>query len=218
MIFSSSLIDVADPLILDTNVLINLHACKYGERILTSIPNDIVVPEIVARELEREMRCGNGEHSFLPVLVGDGTVTLANLTDVEYEIYQELTSYSPSLDDGEAATITVASARNLLPVIDERKGRARARDFIKTRAPSCSLDLFRHPTVVAALGDQPAVEALYLALRDGRMRISSEVAEGVIALIGTERSRDCTCLPGYRNRFAGAQSKFAEAESRGSQI
>ncbi|MGY4379505.1 putative nucleic acid-binding protein [Bradyrhizobium sp. i1.3.6] len=51
---SSSLIDIADPLILDTSVLINLHACKYGERILASIPNDVVVSEIVAGELEHE--------------------------------------------------------------------------------------------------------------------------------------------------------------------
>jgi hypothetical protein len=61
---------------------------------------------------------------------------------------------------------------------------------------------------VAALGDQSALEALYLALRDGRMRIPSESADGVIALIGMERSQDCTCLPGYRERFLNGRNKI----------
>lgn len=199
---SSSLIEITDPLILDTSVLINLHACKYGERILAAIPNDIVIPDIVAGELEHETSRRNGEYRFLNSLIADGIVTLANLNDAEYELFQMLTCTSPSLDDGEAATIAVAATRHLFPVIDERRGRARAGILMKARTPGWSLDLFRHPMAIAALGDQPAVEALYLALREGRMRIPSESADGVITLIGVERSRDCTCLPGYRERFA----------------
>lgn len=107
---SSSLIDIVDPLILDTSVLINLHACKYGERILTAIPNDVVVPEIVAGELEHETSRRNGEHHFLHGLMTDGIVTLATMTDAEYEIFGDLTTASPSLDDGEAATIAIAAA------------------------------------------------------------------------------------------------------------
>lgn len=208
---SSFLIDIAGPLVLDTSVLINLHASKYGERILTAIPNDILVPEIVAGELEHETSRRNGEYSFLHALVADGIVTLANLTDGEYEIFHELTSTSPSLDDGEAATIAVAAARDFLPVIDEKRGRARA--LVKARVPGWSLDIFRHPTAIAILGDQSAIDALYLALRDGRMRIPSESADGVVALIGMERSRDCTCLPGYRNRFVGAHNRSTDVES-----
>lgn len=210
---SSSLIDFANPLVLDTSVLINLHACKYGERILAAIPNDIVVPEIVAGELEHETSRRNGENTFLHRLVAGGIVTLTELTDVESEIFHELTSASPSLDDGEAATIAVAASRYLLPVIDERKGRTRASILMKARAPGWSLDLFRHPTAIADLGDQPAVEALYHALRDGRMRIPSESADSVIALIGLERSRSCTCLPGYRERFGLGRDVLAVLET-----
>ncbi|MEY9154913.1 hypothetical protein [Bradyrhizobium japonicum] len=212
MSFSSSLIDIADPLVLDTSVLINLHACQCGQRILTAIPNDILVPEIVAGELEHETSRSNGDYSFLHALVADGIVTVANLTDAEYEIFYELTSTSPSLDDGEAATIAIAAVRHLLPVIDERKGRARAGILMKARVPGWSFELFRHPAAIAILGDQPAAEALYLALRDGRMRIPSESAEGVIALLGMERSRDCTCLPAYRDRFLWPRADLAYAE------
>jgi predicted nucleic acid-binding protein len=210
---SSSLIDIPGPLVLDTSVLINLHACKDGERILTAIPNDVVVPEIVAGELEHETSRRNGEHRFLHGLVTGGIVTLATMTDAEYEIFHVLTSTSPSLDDGEAATIAIAAARHFLPVIDERRGRSRASALMKARTPGWSLDIFRHPTAIAVLGDQPAVEALYLALRDGRMRIPSESGDGVIALVGMERSRDCTCLPGYRDRFVGTHKKSTEVET-----
>lgn len=201
MSHSSHLNNIADPLILDTSVLINLHASKKGDRILRAIPNDIVVSEIVADELEHETSRQNGEHSFLSALVIDDVVTLAKLTDAEYEIFSELTVTSPSLDDGEAATISIAASRYFLPIIDERRGRARANSLVRNGESGWSLDLFRHPVVVANLGNQAAIEALYFALRDGRMRIPSESADGIIALIGLERSRECTSLPGYRGRF-----------------
>ncbi|MET4016620.1 PIN domain-containing protein [Bradyrhizobium sp. S3.2.12] len=210
---SSSLIDISDPLVLDTSVLINLHASKNGERILMAIPNDVVVSEIVAGELEHETSRRNGELGFLHALVTGGIVTLTTMTDAEYEIFRELTSTSSSLDDGEAATIAIAAARHFLPVIDERRGRIRASALMKARSPAWSLDIFRHQIVIAVLGDQPAVEALYLALRDGRMRIPLESGDGVIALVGMERSRDCTCLPGYRDRFFGSHTKSTEAET-----
>jgi hypothetical protein len=135
------------------------------------------------------------------------------MSDAEYEMFHELTSTSPSMDDGEAATIAVAAARDLLPVIDEKRGRARASILMKARVPGWSLDLFRHPTAIALLGDHSAVQALYLALRDGRMRIPSESANDVIALIGMERSRECICLPGYRERFLNAHNEVAGVKS-----
>jgi predicted nucleic acid-binding protein len=199
---SSSLIDIADPLVLDTSVLINLHACIYGARILSSVPNDIIIPDIVARELEHETSRRSGEYSFLNSLIATGVVARANLTEAEYELFRTLTSTSPSLGDGEAATIAIATTRRFMPVIDERRGRTRAGTLMQARAPGWSLDLFRHPVAIAALGDQLATNALYLALRDGRMRIPPESADSVIAIIGMERSRECTCLPGYRERFA----------------
>jgi predicted nucleic acid-binding protein len=198
---SSSLIDHEDSLILDTSVLINLHACKCGERIITAIPNNFLVPKMVEEELDCETSRRNGDYGFLHALTENGIVTIVSLTDAEYSIFHELTSAIPSLDDGEATTIAIAASRHLRPVIDERKGRKRASALMQGLTPHWSLDLFRHPTVIAKLGDQRAVDALYYALRHARMRIPPEKADDVIALVGTERSRDCTCLPGYRERF-----------------
>lgn len=199
MICSSYPSNVKEAFVLDTSVLINLHACRHGQRILAAIPNRIVVPHIVVGELDHETSRRNGEHGFLRDLAATGQISVVDLTDEEFELFFELTSTSPSLDDGEAATIAVAQARNYLPIIDERRGRARA--LMTGREPGWSLDLFRHPASLAALGDGSSQEALFLGLRDGRMRIAPECVEEVIAIIGEERSRQCTCLPGYRNLF-----------------
>lgn len=207
MNFSSLLVDYHRPLVLDTSVLINLHACTYGEQILIAVPNDVLVPRIVANELEHETSRKNGEHSFLLSLIANGEVTLADLTDEEYEAFSALTTGSPSLDDGEAATIAIASERHLHCIIDDKKGRARALASMSQKEPAWSLDLLRHPLVVAALGPEQAVDALYLALRDGRMRIHEDHCCHVVNIIGPKRALDCHSLPAYKARRLEWQAK-----------
>jgi len=201
MTFSNSLANDTRPIVLDTSVLINLHACTYGERILSVVPNDIIVPQVVAGELEHETSQKNGEHDFLHGLIQGGKVVLASMTEAEDEIFLDLISGSSSLDDGEAATIAITKSRELFPIIDERKGRARAFALTAGQEPGWSLDLLRHPQVISALGNENSVDALYRALRVGRMRIPVNVVDDVIAIIGVRRARECTCFPGYRARF-----------------
>jgi hypothetical protein len=44
------------------------------------------------------------------------------------------------------------------------------------------------------------------------MRIPPESADSVIGIIGIERSSDCTCLPGYRDRFAETTNRSIDVE------
>lgn len=200
MTYSSCLSDDLSPLILDTSVLINLHASTYGGRILLAVPNDILVPEIVAAELEHETGKANGEHQFTQDLVATGKVQLVALSKREYEVYATLVSGNTSLGDGEAATIAIAACRQHQPVIDESKGRLQASTHCPGYQPGWSLDLFRHPQVVKALGLTESVHALYLALRDGRMRIHEDHCDRVVDLIGVKRALECNSLPGYKAR------------------
>lgn len=200
MTYSSSLADDLTSLVLDASVLINLHACAYGERILSAVPNGIFVPDVVQGELEHETSKLNGEHRFLQDLVALGKVQIAVMSELEYELFGQLITGTGSLDDGEAATIAIAVRRGLLPIIDEKKGRARVAPLLSRREPACSLDLFCHPRVVGAVGDDAACEALYLALRDGRMRVHDGQCDFVVGRIGPERALQCTSLPGYRTR------------------
>ncbi|MCQ0990336.1 DNA-binding protein [Jiella marina] len=202
MNWSSSLINVDVPLVLDTSVLINLHACQSGALILNAIPNQILVPQEVAGELDHETGHQNGEQGFLREAVASGTAVVEAMTDNEYELFLHLLTSSPSLDDGEAATIAIASKRGLCPVLDERRGRKRSREHCRNgQLAGWSLDLLTHPVVSTNLGEASVVDAVFLALRDGRMRIPPESADSVIAAIGEARARECTCLPQYKERF-----------------
>lgn len=200
MTYSSSLANDPSPLILDTSVLINLHASQHGGRILTAIPNDVIVPEIVATELGHETSKLNGEHVFLQSLAASGVVKIVPLTEEECEAYAALVSGSVSLGDGEAATIAVAASRKCVPVIDERKGRLQAKTRCNGRMPGWSLDLFRHPRSIRELGEAQSSEAVYLALRDGRMRIHDDHCDHVVGLIGPGRALECNSLPNYKVR------------------
>ena len=110
-------------------------------------------------------------------------------------------------------SIAVAAFRNLIAVIDERKGRLQAQTHCAGRIPGWSLDLFRHPQIVGALGDDDATEALYLALRDGRMRIHDDHCDHVVGLIGLKRALECNSLPGYKTRRQKWESDLLSAEN-----
>lgn len=223
MTFSSSLADDRRALVLDTSVLINLHACTYGEHVLTAIANDIVVPDIVAGELEHETSRKNGDQGFLYDLIERGTVTIASMTDEELELFAALTAGSASLDDGEAATIAIAAIRGFRAVVDERKGRACAAVLMTGEEPGWSLDLLRHPSVLQSLDEFQAGDAVYLALRYGRMRIPAQYADSVVELIGRERALDCSCLPNFKSLLKeAAVSSFSQPsmnqESKNSEV
>lgn len=199
MTSSSSLSEIHQPLVLDTSALINLHACAYGERVLQALPNDIIIPNTVAEELEKETSRKGGERSFLKAMAAKKVLSIVDMTDDEYELFGKLVVGPPSLDDGEAATIAIAATRAFQPVIDEKKGRTCAAAPPYSLQSSWSLDLLEHPSVVGYLGDQAAQDAIYLALRDGRMRIPTERSDAVISRIGLRRALDCSSLPGFKN-------------------
>lgn len=206
MTFLSSLADDHRPLVLDTSVLVNLHASGHGEQVLSVIENDIVIADAVALELEHETSRRNGEQGFLRGLTGCGKITVVDLTTAEYELFAALSGGPSSLDDGEAATIAIAVHRGFRPVVDERKGRARAAALMNGEQPAWSIDLLRHPQIVHSLGEQLASEAIYLALRHGRMRIPSDSADYIVTLIGHNRAFECTCLPNFKSLSQEAPS------------
>ena len=197
MNFSSLVSSPLIQLVVDTSVLVNLHACTFGKQILAALPNKKLVTQIAVEELSP----GTDERGFLDDLVKANLIELALLTDPEYELYEKLIT---TLDDGESATIALAITRQVFPFIDERKGRARACSIQPSLEPGWSLDLFRHPEVLVQLGSPLDTDALFLALKEGRMRIPEDRTDEVISLIGTQRAVECVCLPGYKKRFLNA--------------
>jgi len=217
MISSSPLIDDTRPLVLDTSVLINVHASGYGERIFAAIPNELVVPEIVARELEHETSRENGEHGFLKSLEAAGLVTIESMSDSEQDIFAGLVSGSLTLDDGEASAIAIAAGRKFLPIVDERKGQSRAL-AVTLEEPGWTLDLILHPMVSAVLSAADLAEAVYLALRDARMRIREHQCDQVVELIGISRAIECRSLPDFKTRCREWQARLTEQTDLASRV
>lgn len=194
MNFSSIISNQALPLAFDTSIIVNLQACTFGKQIIAAVPNPIVIAQIVADELKP----GTSERAFLDDLVTSNLVQLSELTDPEYLEYESLIT---TLDDGESATIALSIIRQFFPFIDERKGRAKATERQAMIDPGWSLDLLRHPNVVAVLGSPSGEDAVYLALKEGRMRIPESRVSDVISLIGTQRASECVSLPNYKKLF-----------------
>lgn len=194
MNFSSVIADPQLPLVIDTSVVVNLNACSFGVQILEAIPNRVIVAHIAAEELRAE----TSDQIFLENVVRSQLVELSHLTDDELKIYEKLVG---KLGDGESATIAIAVTRKIFPFIDDRKGRERACELQSALEPGWSLDLLRHPEVLVQLGSPSDVDAVYLALFGGRMRIPDPRTEEVIRLIGEDRARQCISLPGYTKRF-----------------
>jgi len=203
----SSLSDTLIPLVPDTSVLINLHACTFGEQVLRAIPNDIVLTETVVTELNHETSHANGENGFIQRLISENVVKVVQMDDAAARLFETMIRSPGSLDDGEAATIAVAVSQGFLPVVDERKGRARSQDLMDGQAPAWSLDLLVHPAVQIELVGDGYIEAVYLALREGRMRIDDERCEAVARLIGFERAVACNSLPGFKSRKGSWEAK-----------
>jgi predicted nucleic acid-binding protein len=211
----SSLSDILTPLVPDTSVLINLHACTFGEQVLRAIPNDIILTETVVAELNHETSYANGENGFIQRLIAADVVKVVRMDDEAARLFENLICSPGSLDDGEAATIAVAVSQGFLPVVDERKGRARAQCLMKEQMPPWSLDLLVHPAVQSELTDSGYINAVYLALREGRMRIDKDRCEAVIQLIGIERAKECESLPGFKARrecWLGGHAATARAQ------
>jgi predicted nucleic acid-binding protein len=212
MTYLSSLADEPSPLVLDTSVVINLRASQSGADLLRALPNKICVPAIVASELGRESARASGERQFLSDLLDEGQVHLVTLSQEENELYHRLVSGDDSIDDGEAATISIAHYRECRPVIDEKRGRRHSLSCVPMKPPGWSLDLFLHPLVIERLDHQRRLLALYLALRDGRMRISESHCAHVVNLIGFARALDCKSLPGYKARRDSWHQALANPE------
>jgi predicted nucleic acid-binding protein len=194
MNFSSIISNQARPVAFDTSIIVNLQACTFGKQIVAAVPNPIIIAKIAADELKP----GTVERAFLDDLVISNLVQLSELTDPEYLEFESLIS---TLDDGESATIALSITRQFYPFIDERKGRAKATERQSSLEPGWSLDLLRHPNVVAALGSPSDADAVYLALKEGRMRIPDARVSDVISLIGRQRASECVSLPNYKKLF-----------------
>lgn len=193
----SCLSDLAIPVAADTSVVINLNATEYAEAILGALPNPFLIVSEVRLELEEDRQTGRGDATVPGALVASGRIEIVQLGDGGIQHFSSLVSgpASQTLDDGEAATIAYALERGVIPLIDERKANRICAERFAKLVTGSTVDLLAQDNVRAALGRARFADAVFNALRYGRMRVLPHHLQWAVALIGQERAVQCTSLP-----------------------
>jgi predicted nucleic acid-binding protein len=184
-------------LIADASAVINLNATGCAEKILRALPQQVVVVDVVMGELEGGRDKARKDADLTRTMIESGLITRVELGPTGLTDFEELVigSTVDTLDDGEAATLAYALEVGGTPIIDERKANRICAARFKELQTAASLDLFAHEAVEKALGRPALAEAVFLALRDARMRVFPAHIDWVVALIGKDRALQCPSLP-----------------------
>jgi predicted nucleic acid-binding protein len=194
---SSVLGDPLPELVADASAVINLLASGVARPILESLPVRLRVVKQVSRELATGQQRGWDSSALLGTLVQSNLAEIVDLDDASHECFESLVigAAANTLDDGEAATIAYARASESVALIDERK----ARRICASRFPELSVHttvaLLTSSHVAKVLGDAGVGDAIFNALRAGRMRVPAADHQRVVAIIGAERAKLCLSLP-----------------------
>ncbi len=189
----NSLPDFAGPLVVDTSVLINLCATGSFEELLAALPGILMIVEEVLQEFEVGQEKGAVRASDFPAWTKRGMLAVAALREIGLRHFNDLTERS--LDDGEAAVIACALERGGAAVIDESKGLRICRERFPRLPTASTMDILTCRQAETALGRGGQAQAVYNALRLGRMKVPEEYHEKTLALIGKDRARQCLSLP-----------------------
>ena len=191
------LINPKATLIADASAVINLNATGCASKILRALPNEVVILDIVQDELRSGRDKGRKDADHTRAMIEAGLLKKVELGPVGLMHFEQLVlgSSVDTLDDGEAATVAHALEISGIAIIDERKAnRICAARFVGIQTAT-SVDLFAHEAVGEALGRAALAEAVYLALRDARMRVFPYQIDWVVTLIGQNRAQQCSSLP-----------------------
>ena len=193
----SCLNDPSVSVVADTSVVINLNASGSAQGILEALPNPFLVVSQVQLELSSDRRTGRSDSFALGELVDSGRVAIVQLGNDGVQYFSSLVSGSAAqtLDDGEAATIAYAMEHNAITLVDERKAHRICAESFPELLRGSTVDILAQEDVVAALGRRELANAVFNALRHGRMRVQSHHLRWVVDLIGLKRARQCISLP-----------------------
>jgi len=193
----SYLSNTATLLVADTSVAIALNATGCAADIFRALPHRFVIVDLVQAELEAGRERGHTAAGVIRSLIDSKHISVVSLGDVGLAYFEQLVvgPAAQTLDDGEAATLAYALEFNATAVIDERKALKICASRFGNLATATSFDLLGHSEVGRVLGTVRLAEAVFLALRDARVRVPDHHVAWVIGLIGPERALECRSLP-----------------------
>lgn len=203
----SRLTNPAVEVVADASIAINLVASGCAAAILSALPNPAVITTIVMSELEEGRRAGRSDAEAIAELAAASLISVVPLSEAQERHFESLVVGRgvDTLDDGEAATIAYAVETGAAPLIDERKAMRICVEKYPAIHLGCTVDLFAHEAVEAALGRDGVAEAVFSALHHARMRVLPRHMEWVVHLIGQDRAALCLSLP-RKDRISGASA------------
>jgi predicted nucleic acid-binding protein len=153
--------------------------------------------EVVPSELEIGRARGHTHADRLRELVEKALIEIVRLRDDGMRAFETLVvgPAAVTLDDGEAGTIAYAIEHSAVALIDERKAARICAERYPALRIACTVDVLTHPDIALHLGQDKLAEAVYAALRVGRMRVLPHHLDLVLALIGPEGAAACPSLP-----------------------
>jgi predicted nucleic acid-binding protein len=197
MQLQTSLVDPDAILVADTSTIINLNASGSSREILRAVPNRFMVAETILSELEAGKQRGRQDADYLKELINDGFVEVITMSDVGIRHFEELVigPATDTLDDGEAATIAIAIEQQGIALIDERKAHRICSERYPDLRIGCTVDIFAHPEVLRALGEQKLALSVFNALTNARMNVLLHHADWVVQLVRPDNAAHCHSLP-----------------------
>lgn len=188
--------DVSAPVVADASVIINLNATGCVRAILETLPQSVLVTEMVASELADGRTSGRSDADALFALSEDGGIEIVALTDTELQHFTSLVRgpASETLDDGEAATIAVALERAGTALIDERKAHRICAERFQGLMIGCTIDLLARSGVEAVLGRDGLADSIFNSLQRARMSVLPWHFKWVVKRIGSGRAAACVSL------------------------
>lgn len=192
----SSLTDASVVVIADASVAINLNATGHAKAILRALPNRVHMAEAAIGELNFDRRTGRQDGQLVAQLIAEGLITATSLGGTGADHFESLVigQGKDTLDDGEAATIALGLERIGFVAIDERKAARICAERFPTLTVGSTMDILAHDSVRGSVGDEALADAIFLALRDARMRVLPRFSEWVSNCIGHERAAACPSL------------------------
>jgi predicted nucleic acid-binding protein len=195
---------LTDPaaLVGDTSTVINLNATGCAREILRALPQRFLVVDVVSSELDRGRGRGRADADILQGLAAEKLIEIVKLDDVGEAHFERLVvgPAAETLDDGEAATIAYAASAGMIAVIDERKATRLCAVLFPNLTISSTVDILCHVDVGRTLGDTALADAVFSALKNGRMRVLQQHVQWVVDLIGQGRAAECPSLPKHARK------------------
>lgn len=196
MILSNCLSETAQPLVLDTSVVINLIATTIPVQIIKSLAQNVVVGEATIQEIGFGEKKGYQDSGCLKLLIDNGVVGVEEMDEGAFQIFEELVTggMASSLGDGEAATIAIAVSKGKTAVIDEKKAHNICAQKFPEQLVGTTIELLSHSAVLDAVGQTSLSDAVLQSLQNARMQVRAHQLDWVIGMIGEDAAANCRCL------------------------